>query len=102
MISPVIKHPNWPAMKAQVFTLLFAVVGILTGCQGTKSKSTAAAVKVEKCKTPISVARSSEKRSAKPPPTTTAPEARVVKTTDQAVETTTVVGGDDEIKTGKN
>jgi len=95
------KPPKWPAMKAQVFTLLFAVVGILTGCQGTKSKGTAAAVKVERSKPPVSVARSSEKKNAKPSPTTTVPETRVEKTTERTVETTTVVAGDDEIKDGK-
>jgi hypothetical protein len=88
-------------MKAQVFTLLFAAVAILTSCHGTKSKGTSAAVKVERSKPPVSVTRSSEKKNAKPSPITTVPETRVEKTTERTVETTTVVAGDDEIKGGK-
>jgi len=95
------KPPKWSAMKAQILTLLFAVVGILTGCQGTKSKGSAEAVKVERIKPRVSDARSSEKKSDKPSPPTFVPETRVEKTTERVVETTTVVAGDDEIKGGK-
>jgi len=95
------QSPKWPVMKAQVFTLFFAIIGILTGCQGTKSKGTAAVVKVERGKPPVSVARSSEKKNAKPSQTTIVPETRVEKTTERTVETTTVLAGDEEIKGGQ-
>ena len=87
-------------MKTHLLAIILVLGSVLTACEGTKPKSSAAVANEKK--TAVTGVHSAAKKPASTSPAISPAETRTVKSTERTIKTTTVVAGDDEIKASKN
>ncbi len=86
-------------MKTHFPAIILVLGSVLTACEGTKPKNSAAIADEKKTAAGV---HSTAKKPASASPAVTPAETRTVKSTERTIKTTTVVAGDDEIKASKN